>query len=101
VTERVYRGLDEPWRYNRLYDLRAFINVLQFSDFVALVEQWQVLAGREARMRWAILTGDPVRLARADVYAPKFPDVEVRTFAAMAEAIAWLAGDLTADQAAA
>jgi hypothetical protein len=101
TTERVFRGLDEPWRYNRLYDIRAFINVLQPSDFADLAEQWLALAGRPAPMRWAIVTDDPVRLARAEAFAPLFPDITVRTFATPAEAITWLTGDLTADHVAA
>jgi len=101
VTEQTFRGLVEPWRYNRLYDLRAFINVFQPEDFVALSEQWPKLAGRHVPMRWALLTDDPVRLSRAAVYGPLFPDITVRAFDTLAEAISWLTGDLTADQAAA
>ena len=101
VTELAFRDLAEPWLYNRLYDLRRFINVLQPADFVALHEQWPKLAGRVVPMRWAILTDDPVRLARARAYAPLFPDVMVRTFDNLAEAISWLTGELTADEAAA
>ena len=101
VTERTFRDLAKPWRYNRLYDLRAFINVLQPEDFVALSEQWPRLAGRQVPMRWAILTDDPVRLARARAYAPLFPHIAVRTFGTLAEAISWLTGDLTIDQTAA
>ncbi len=101
VTEETFRGVAEPWRYNRLYDLRRFINALQPTDFVALHEQWPKLAGRVLPMRWAVLTDDPVRLARAKAYAPLFPDVTVRTFDNLAEAISWLTGHLTADQAAA
>jgi hypothetical protein len=101
ATERAFAGLAEPWGYNRLYDLRAFINVLQPEDFVALAEQWPKLAGRRASMRWAILTDDPVRLARAKAYGPLFPDITVRTFDTLADAISWLSDDLTADQAAA
>ncbi len=90
VTEQTYSTLDTPWRYNRLYDLRAFVNVFQFEDFVALSEQWQRIAGRNAPMRWAVLTDDPVRLARAQVFSPLFPDITVRTFGTLADAIAWL-----------
>ena len=77
VTEQTFRGLTEPWRYNRLYDLRRLINVLQPADFVALAEQWPKLAGRTVPMRWAIVTDDPVRLSRAQAYGPLFPDITV------------------------
>lgn len=101
VTEHTFRQLDEPWRYNRLYDIRGFINVLQFEDFVALADQWPKLAGRPARMRWAILTEDPVRIARAEAFGPLFPDIEVRVFGTLKTAISWLTDDFNARHAAA
>ncbi len=101
VTEQTYRALDEPWRYNRLYDLRAFVNVVQLADIVALVEQWPKLAGRKAPMRWAILTDDPVRLARTQAFSPLFPDVTVQSFGKLAEAITWLTNDLAMEHTAA
>ncbi len=101
ITERTYRQLDEPWRYNRLYDIRGFINILQYEDFVALTEQWPKLAGRPAQMRWAILTEDPVRIARAEAFAPLFPQVEVRVFGKLKGAISWLTGDFHAHHVAA
>ncbi len=90
VTEQTYSTLNNPWRYNRLYDLRAFVNVVQFEDLVALSEQWQRIAGRDRPIRWAILTDDPVRLARTQAFSPLFPDIMVRTFGTLANAITWL-----------
>ncbi len=101
VTHQVYTGLSEPWRYNRLYDLRALINVLQPEDFVALVEQWRALAGPQAAMRTAIVTDDAIRIARLQAFAPLFPDVKLRLFDTLAAAIEWLIDSLAADQAAA
>lgn len=90
ITEKVYAALDEPWRYNRLYDIRAFINVLQFQDFVDLAEQWPRLAGRQQPTRFAIVTEDPVRVARTDAYGPILPNITARAFGSLAEAIGWL-----------
>ncbi len=90
ATERAYASLTEPWRYNRLLDIRQFINVLQFEDYAALAEQWPKLAGRVQRLKVAIVTDDPVRIARADTYGRVLPNIEARTFGTMEEAEAWL-----------
>ncbi len=94
VTERTYSTLAEPWRYNRLFDIRAFINVLQFEDFVALAEQWPKLAGRAQPTRFAILTDDPVRIARTHAYGPILPNITAKPFGNEAEAIGWLTEDI-------
>jgi len=91
VTERTYASLTEPWRYNRLFDIRQFINVLQFDEFAALAEQWPKLAGRVQPLKIAVVTEDPVRIARADTFGRVLPNIEVRTFGAMEMAEAWLA----------
>jgi hypothetical protein len=90
ITEKVYATLDEPWRYNRLYDIRAFINVLQFQDFVDLAEQWPRLAGRQQPIRFAIVTEDAIRVARTQAYGPILPNITAKPFSNLADAISWL-----------
>ncbi|WP_443750339.1 hypothetical protein [Asticcacaulis solisilvae] len=94
ITERTYASLTEPWRYNRLYDIRQFINVLQFDDFAAMAEQWPRLAGRVRTLKVAIVTEDPVRIARADTFTRVLPNVEARTFATIETAETWLAEEV-------
>ncbi|MBW8733923.1 MAG: STAS/SEC14 domain-containing protein, partial [Asticcacaulis sp.] len=94
VTERTYATLNEPWLYNRLFDIRQFINVLQFEDFAALAEQWPKIAGRVQQTRVAIVTEDPVRIARTENFGRVLPNVTARTFATIDEAEAWLAEDV-------
>jgi len=91
VTERTYAALTDPWAYDRLFDIRQFINVLQFEDFAALAEQWPKLAGRVRPLRLAVVTQDPVRIARNEKYSPVLPNIVSRTFGSMEEAKAWLA----------
>ncbi|ESQ73975.1 hypothetical protein [Asticcacaulis sp. AC402] len=90
TTEVVYKGLNEPWRYNRLFDIRAFINVLQFEDFRATAEQWPALAGGAYPTRFAVVTDDPVRAARIEAFGPLFPDITTRVFSRTRDAIGWL-----------
>lgn len=94
VTERTYAQLSDPWLYNRIFDIRQFINVLQFEDFAALVEQWPKLAGRVQPFRAAIVTEDPVRIARTETFGRVLPNVTARTFGSMEEAEAWLNEDV-------
>ncbi|EGF93685.1 hypothetical protein ABI_21270 [Asticcacaulis biprosthecium C19] len=89
-TEEVYRGLDEPWRYNRLFDIRGFINVLQFEDFQAMAEQWPLLAGGHYPTRFAIVTDDATRAARIEAFDPMFTDITSRVFGRSRDAIGWL-----------
>ncbi len=96
ITERTYATLSEPWRFNRLFDIRQFINVLQFEDFAALAEQWPKLAGRVQPTRAAIVTDDPVRIARAESFTRVLPNITARTFGTMEAAEAWLAEDVPA-----
>jgi hypothetical protein len=100
VTERTYAALTDPWAYDRLLDIRQFINVLQFEDIAALAEQWPKLAGRVRPLRVAIVTGDPVRIARAERFAPVLPNVVAHTCGTMEEAEAWLAQEAPVKQAA-
>ncbi len=91
ATEEAYAGLDEPWLYNRIYDLRSFINIVSVEDLTALVKQWEKIVGRRhAPMRFAVVTDDPVRLARTKAYTPMFPHLDVAAFPTLAAAIAWL-----------
>ncbi len=101
ATRQIYAMLDEPWRYNRLYDLRALINMFQPEDFVAIVEQWRALSAPQVARRAAVLTEDPIRIARLNLFAPLFPDVELGLFDTLGAAIEWLTEGLTADHAAA
>ncbi|ESQ88997.1 hypothetical protein ABAC460_14550 [Asticcacaulis sp. AC460] len=89
-TDEVYRSLEEPWRYNRLFDIRAFINILQFEDFRALADQWRSLAGGPTPTRFAVVTDDATRAARIEAFDPLFPDITSRVFSRTRDAIGWL-----------
>jgi hypothetical protein len=89
-TEEVYRGLDEPWRYNRLFDIRGFINVLQFEDFQALADQWPKLAGGPYPTCFVTVTDDAARKARIEAFIPLFPEITSRVFSRTRDAIGWL-----------
>lgn len=91
ATTTAYSGLDKPWLYNRIYDLRPFINVVSLDDLTQLVRQWEKIVGRRhAPMRFAIVTDDPVRMARTQAYGPLFPHLDVGAFPTLEEATAWL-----------
>lgn len=89
-TEEVYRGLEEPWRYNRLFDIRGFINILQFEDFRNMAEQWPALAGGKYPTHFAVVTDDATRAARIEAFGPLFSDIDARVFSRSRDAIGWL-----------
>ncbi|MEI9904381.1 MAG: hypothetical protein WDN06_10705 [Asticcacaulis sp.] len=91
ITTQTYAGLEKPWLYNRIYDLRAFINIVSLDDLKLLIGQWDKIVGRRhAPMRFAMVTDDPVRIARAKAYGPLFPHVDQGVFSSLEEALAWL-----------
>ena len=96
ATTAAYAGLSKPWLYNRVYDLRAFINVVSLEDLQAQIKQWEGIVGRRhAPMRFGIVTDDPVRMGRAKAYGPLFPHLDVEVFPSVEEAIAWLKTEAT------
>ncbi len=96
ATTAAYAGLDKPWLYNRIYDLRPFINVVSLHDLNRLIKQWEAIVGRRhAPMRFVIVTDDPVRLGRAKAYGPLFPHIDVAGFPTIEEAVAWLKSEAT------
>ncbi len=91
ITAATYAGLEKPWLYNRIYDLRAFINIVSLDDLKLLIGQWDKIVGRRhAPMRFAMVTDDPVRIARAKAYGPLFPHLDQEVFPTLEEAVAWL-----------
>ncbi len=91
ATAAAYIGLEKPWLYNRVYDLRPFINIVSLDDLSAQIRQWEKIVGRRhAPMRFAIVTDDPVRMARTRAYAPLFPHLDVAAFPEIEDAVAWL-----------
>lgn len=96
ATAAAYTGLDKPWLYNRIYDLRPFINVVSLDDLTRLVKQWEAIVGRRhAPMRFAVVTDDPVRMARTKAYGPLFPHLDVAVFPTTEAAVTWLKTEAT------
>lgn len=87
-----YDRIDQPWRYNRLIDLR------QFRGFLTIAELEQVsrysakrMIGRIERPRVALMTRDPLIHARVAVAGPMFTGANFRAFKSRPDALAWLA----------
>lgn len=96
ATTAAYAGLEKAWLYNRIYDLRPFINIVSLEDLTAMVKQWETIVGRRhAPMRFAIVTDDPVRMARTKAYGPLFPHLDIAAFPEVDDAIAWLKTEAT------
>lgn len=94
ATTAAYTGLEKPWLYNRIYDLRPFINIVSLEDLTALVRQWEAIVGRRhAPMRFAVVSDDPLRMARTKAYGPLFPHLDVAVFSSIDEAAAWLGSE--------
>ena len=96
ATTSAYVGLEKPWLYNRIYDLRSFINIVSLEDLTAQIQQWEKIVGRRhAPMRFGIVTDDPVRMARTKAFRPLFPHLDCEIFPDLDLAVTWLKSEAT------
>lgn len=91
AVEDAYRQVDDPGEYDHIFDLRRFINIVAFDDLSEGIAIWRRMRKRpDATTRWALITNDPLRIARTNAYIPLFPDVKADVFPSLAEAMTWL-----------
>jgi len=91
AVEDAYRQADDPGEYDHIFDLRRFINIVAYDDLVKGVELWRRMRRHaDATTKWALITDDPLRIARTNAYMPLFPDVTVDVFTSLSDAMMWL-----------
>lgn len=93
VLDRIaetYAGLEEPWQYDQLYDIRGLINVFVYNDFVAISDKWREMVGTYRPLHFAIVTTDPLRIDRTQTFSEMFDNIEAQTFPTLEAASAWL-----------
>lgn len=86
-----YASIEKPWLYNRLLDHRQFSALNAFEDVERLAKFWTELKmGITARPRVAILSADPLKHARCNMYGDLFPNQEMHHFTDLYPALDWL-----------
>ncbi|ESQ89830.1 hypothetical protein ABAC460_11040 [Asticcacaulis sp. AC460] len=87
-----YDRIDQPWRYNRLIDLRQYRGFMALSEIEQVGRYWaKRMVGRIERPRIALLTRDPLAHARIRSVGAMFTDIHFRAFKSRREAMDWLA----------
>ncbi len=90
------RDDDRPWRWNILFDMRAFEGHEVFAEWEAFARDWYGLAGdRDSGRRMAVVSEDPLIAARFSThsYQDLFPTRDVRLFTVLEDAVAWAGAD--------
>jgi hypothetical protein len=83
--------LGEPWTYDLIVDFSRYEGVLLTSDNEAFGKVWENLAqGRDAGRLMAIVSRDPLIIARKAIRAYIFPNFIIDVFNDCAEAQTWI-----------
>ena len=81
----------DPWTYDLIVDFSRYEGVLLTSDNEAFGRVWEDLAqGRDAGRLMAIVSRDPLIIARKAVRAYIFPNFIIDSFITCAEAQDWI-----------
>ncbi|ESQ78819.1 STAS/SEC14 domain-containing protein [Asticcacaulis sp. YBE204] len=98
VTEltKHLESVGDVWLYDMTFDMRRFEGFVPFEELARLAKHWATIAqGRDVGRKVAIVSNDPLVLARANAYSIEFPTRSFRIFQDMADADLWLDGELT------
>lgn len=90
---RAYEEIGEPWRYDRLIDMRRYSGEMTLADmeyFASVWAEWtrDVPEGRKV----AIVAHDTGELARIEAHHSLYPKDTMRNFDTADEALDWLTG---------
>ncbi len=92
-----YRGVAEPWRYNRLIDHRQFRGFIEHRDLLHINAYWAgVMAGRNETPRVALLTRSALAHARVSAKGDLFTSADFRAFSSTRDAMEWLLAEVVA-----
>lgn len=98
---RYLETVGEVWLYDIIIDMRRFEGFVPFDELGRLARQWATIAqGRDMGRKVAIISQDPLVLARAKAYPVTFPTRVIRIFAEMIDGENWIEGKETAAPAA-
>lgn len=86
-----FSDIENVWEYDAIFDLRRFDGVLLSPEVQALGERWrELVSGRDAGRRSAIITGDPFLIARLPATRQRFPGRTIEIFADFDEGLQWI-----------
>lgn len=99
---RYLETVGEVWLYDIIIDMRRFEGFVPFEELGRLAREWATIAhGRDMGRKVAIISQDPLVLARAKAYPATFPTRVIRIFAEMIDGENWIEGKETASEASA
>ena len=92
-----FSDVENVWEYDAVFDLRRFDGVLLSAEVQEIGERWrELVSGRDAGRRSAIITSDPFLIARLPATREKFPERTIEIFATFDEGLEWIkSGQLT------
>lgn len=86
-----FRTLDAPWTYDLIVDVSRLEGVITSSDTEWLGREWERLAaGRDKGRLMAVVSTDPLVIARKGMRDRIFPNFESDVFATRDEALYWI-----------
>lgn len=87
----VYAGVEAPWTYNRLNDVRRFTGYLSDTDLAEMAANWRRLTdGQDYHAHVAIVSLDVLDRVRIPSVSPMFPNETMCLFSDYHEAMGWL-----------
>lgn len=85
------RQIDQPWDYDNIVDMRRHEGTVTAGEIEELAERWQKLAqGRDHGRLIAIVSDDPLVVARLPISRAAFSNRIVEGFSLMEEAMDWI-----------
>ena len=85
-----YRSLQAPWSYRRLIDYRRFEGLINYEDIERFSRSWaDLICGNTTGSRVAVVTLDPLELARPSTVNHLFPNDVIRAFDSVDQALDW------------
>ncbi|MDC7675082.1 hypothetical protein [Asticcacaulis machinosus] len=86
-----FKTLDQPWRYDALFDMRRFEGVVVLEDLAQMARAWnQGTKGKDAGRLTAIVSNDPLIFTRQKAYEAGQPLRIVKIFDDINQASNWL-----------
>lgn len=91
-----FADFDDPWAYAHLLDFRHKESMTLSEDVERLGKWWEQLRAGRTGEYTAVITHDPVVIARLSFFRSVFPDRVVQGFESLDEGLDWLKSRHTA-----
>jgi hypothetical protein len=86
-----FRSMSAPWSYDLVIDVTRYHGVILYTDTEMMGREWEALAqGRDKGRLMAVISRDPLIVARKPLRERTFPNFISEVFATCEEAYAWI-----------